>query len=264
MRKITAALLSAIVLAFATGPAAAKEWSKIKVGIEAAYPPFSAVTADGTFVGFDIDIANALCEQMGAECTLVQQDWDGIIPALLARKYDAIIASMSITEERKKKVAFTDKYYNTPAKFAQKKGAGISIDASGLAGKTVGVQRATTHDNFITGEFGDAVEIKRYATQDEAYLDAVAGRLDLLLADSIAMDEGFLSTDQGKDWEFVGPDYSDPKYFGVGAGIAVRQKDTDLLEKLNGALDAILRNGVYKAINEKYFDFNVYGEPLPQ
>ena len=261
MRKIITALLAAIAMALAAGPVAAE---KIKVGIEAAYPPFSAVSADGTFVGFDIDIANALCEAMGAECTLVQQDWDGMIPALLARKYDAIIASMSITEERKKKVAFTDKYYNTPAKFAQKKGAGTAIDAKGLSGKTVGVQRATTHDNFITEVFGDSVEIKRYTTQDEAYLDAVAGRLDLLLADSIAMADGFLATDQGKDWEFVGPDFTEVKYFGVGAGVAVRKEDADLVGKLNQALDAILRNGVYKTINDKYFDFNVYGEPLPQ
>lgn len=261
MKRLTTALLAGTVLAFLAGPASA---DKVKIGIEGAYPPFSAVSADGTVVGFDIDIANALCEEMGAECTLVQQDWDGIIPALLARKYDAIIASMSITEERKKKVAFTAKYYNTPAKFAQKKGAGITIDAAGLAGKTVGVQRATTHDNFITEVFGDDVEIKRYATQDEAYLDAVAGRLDLLLADSVAMAGGFLATDQGMDWEFVGPDFSDPKYFGVGAGIAVRKDDTELLGKLDAALDAILRNGVYKAINDEYFDFNVYGEPLPQ
>ena len=261
MKRLTTALLAATVLAFTAGPATA---DTVKVGIEAAYPPFSAVSADGTFVGFDIDIANALCEEMGAECTLVQQDWDGIIPALLARKYDAIVASMSITEERKKKVAFSAKYYNTPAKFAQKKGAGIAIDAAGLAGKTVGVQRATTHDNFITEVFGDDVEIKRYATQDEAYLDAVAGRLDLLLADSVAMADGFLSTDQGKDWEFVGPDFTDPKYFGEGAGIAVRKDDSELLARLDAALDTILRNGVYKAINDKYFNFNVYGEPLPQ
>ena len=260
MRKTLTVLLAAAALASAAGTVTA---GKVKVGIEAAYPPFSAVSADGSFVGFDVDIANALCKEMGAECELVQQDWDGIIPALLARKYDAIVASMSITEERKKKVAFTDKYYNTPAKFAQKKGSGITIDAGGLSGKTVGVQRATTHDNFITEIFGENVEIKRYTTQDEAYLDAVAGRLDLLLADSVAMDDGFLSTDQGRNWEFVGPDFTDPKYFGLGAGIAVRKQDTDLLEKLNAALDAILRNGVYKAINDRYFDFNVYGEPLP-
>jgi arginine/ornithine transport system substrate-binding protein len=236
----------------------ANEWNKIRIGVEGAYPPFSSVEKDGTLKGFDIDIAMALCEEIGAECVLVPQDWDGIIPALLARKYDAIIASMSITEERKKKVAFSEKYYNTPAKFARKKGSGISISKAGLKGKTVGVQRATTHDNFITGEFGDSVEIKRYGTQDEAYLDAIAGRVDLLLADSIAMDDGFLKTDKGKGWEFVGPGYSDPKYFGVGAGIAVRKSDGELAKLFSLAIKVIRSNGVYHMINGKYFAFDVY------
>jgi arginine/ornithine transport system substrate-binding protein len=245
-------------LTAAAGSAIAAD--KVRIGVEGAYPPFSWVDPDGSLKGFDIDIANALCDEMKVDCEMVQQDWDGIIPALMANKYDAIIASMSITEERKQKVDFTDKYYNTPAKFVRKKGSGIEIDADSMKGKAVGVQRATIHDNFITEEFGEAVEIKRYATQDEAYLDMVAGRLDLLLADSVAMDEGFLQTEQGKDYEFVGPDFNDPKYFGEGAGIAVRKEDP-LREKLNTALDAILKNGTYKAINDKYFEFNVYGGP---
>ena len=236
----------------------ANEWNKIRIGVEGAYPPFSSVEKDGTLKGFDIDIAMALCEEIGAECVLIPQDWDGIIPALMARKYDAIIASMSITEERKKKVAFSDKYYNTPAKFARKKGSRIVISKAGLKGKTVGVQRATIHDNFITGEFGDSVEIKRYGTQDEAYLDAISGRVDLLLADSIAMEAGFLKTDQGKGWEFVGPGYSDPKYFGVGAGIAVRKSDGELAKLFSLAIKVIRSNGVYHMINGKYFAFDVY------
>ena len=236
----------------------ANEWNKIRIGVEGAYPPFSKVEKDGTLVGFDIDIAMALCEEIGAECVLVPQDWDGIIPALLARKYDAIIASMSITEERKKKVAFSEKYYNTPAKFARKKGSGITISKAGMKGKKVGVQRATTHDNFITAEFGDSVEIKRYGTQDEAYLDAISGRVDLLLADSIAMDDGFLKTDKGKGWEFVGPGYSDPKYFGVGAGIAVRKSNGELAKLFSLAIKVIRSNGVYHMINGKYFAFDVY------
>ena len=236
----------------------ANEWNKIRIGVEGAYPPFSSVEKDGTLKGFDIDIAMALCKEIGAECVLIPQDWDGIIPALMARKYDAIIASMSITEERKKKVAFSDKYYNTPAKFARKKGSGIAISKAGLKGKTVGVQRATIHDNFITGEFGDSVEIKRYGTQDEAYLDAISGRIDLLLADSIAMEAGFLKTDQGKGWEFVGPGYSDPKYFGVGAGIAVRKSDGELAKLFSLAIKVIRSNGVYHMINGKYFAFDVY------
>ncbi len=260
MRKSINAFIAAALLVFASSITMAGDWSKVRIGVEGAYPPFSWVEADGQLKGFDIEIAMALCKEMGAECTLVQQDWDGIIPSLLAKKYDAIIASMSITEERKKKVAFTNKYYNTPAKFARKKGSGIEITKEGLAGKTVGVQRATTHDNFVSQEFGDAVEIKRYGTQDEAYLDAVSGRVDLLLADSVAMEDGFLKTDNGKDWEFVGPGYTDVKYFGPGVGIAVRKEDEDLVEKLNMAIAAIRENGTYEAINKKYFEFDVYGE----
>ena len=256
MKKLIAVAVVAMMILGTS--VSANEWNKIRIGVEGAYPPFSKVEKDGTLVGFDIDIAMALCEEIGAECVLVPQDWDGIIPALLARKYDAIIASMSITEERKKKVAFSEKYYNTPAKFARKKGSGITISKAGLKGKTVGVQRATTHDNFITGEFGDSVEIKRYGTQDEAYLDAIAGRVDLLLADSIAMDDGFLKTDKGKGWEFVGPGYSDPKYFGVGAGIAVRKSDGELAKLFSLAIKVIRSNGVYHRINGKYFAFDVY------
>ena len=259
MKKWIVSAITVLTLAFAMG-VQAKDWKKIRIGVEGAYPPFSSVTSDGKLVGFDIDIANALCAEIGAECTLVQQDWDGIIPSLLARKYDAIIASMSITEERKKKVAFTKKYYNTPAKFSRKKGSTVEITQASLKGKTVGVQRATTHDNFITEKFGDDVNIKRYATQDEAYLDAAAGRLDLLLADSVAMKDGFLSTDNGKDWEFVGPNFNEVKYFGEGSGIAIRQGDQDLVELFNKAIDAIRANGTYQKINAKYFDFDVYGE----
>jgi arginine/ornithine transport system substrate-binding protein len=237
----------------------AKDWTKLRIGVEGAYPPFSSVKADGELVGFDIDIAMALCVEMGAECTLVQQDWDGMIPALLARKYDAIIASMAMTPERKKKVAFTGKYYQVPARFARRKGSGIEITKAGLQGKAVGVQRATTHDNFISQEFG-SVDIKRYANQDEAYLDAAAGRLDLLIADSVALMDGFLATDKGKEWEFIGPDYTDPKYFGEGAGIAVSPKNQDLVDKFNKAIDAIRADGTYQKINAKYFEFDVFGD----
>ena len=258
MKKfITAVFVAALALGAA--PADAKEWKKVRIGVEGAYPPFSEVTPDGKLVGFDIDIANALCEEMKVECELVTQDWDGIIPQLNNRKYDAIVASMSITPERKEKVDFTQKYYNTPAKFVRKKGSGIEITKEGLKGKIVGVQRATIHDNFVTEVYGNEVEVKRYGTQDEAYLDMVAGRVDLLLADSVALLGGFIETEQGKDYEFVGPDFSDPKYFGEGAGIALRKGDDDLLQMFNQAIDAIRANGKYKTIQDKYFDFDVYG-----
>lgn len=260
-KTFIAALTATAMMAGAAGSAAAEDWEAVRIGVEGAYPPFSQVDSSGELSGFDIEIANALCEEMGAECTMVQQDWDGIIPALLARRYDAIVASMSITEERAKRVDFTEKYYQTPAKFAAPEDADVEISREGLDGKTVGVQRATIHDNFISEEFGDTVEIRRYATQDEAYMDAVAGRVDLLLADSVTMSVGFLETEEGEDWAFVGPDFTDPKYFGEGVGIAVRPGDDDLREQFNEAIAAILANGTYKEIQDKYFDFNVYGEP---
>ncbi len=263
MKKLIA-VFALIALVCAAGTIQAKDWKVIRIGVEGAYPPFSYTTADGQLEGFDIDIARALGKAMGAEVKLVAQDWDGIIPALLARKYDAIVASMSITEERKKKVAFTNKYYQTPAKFVVKKGAMKEFTrdqvAEVTAGKKIGVQRATIHDNFITDQGAKDTQIKRYATQDEAYMDLAAGRVDMLLADSVAMSEGFLKKPEGKDYQFIGPDLTEVKYFGEGAGIACRKKDKDLVELFNKAIDQIRADGTYKAIQDKYFDFNVYGD----
>ena len=253
MKKLTALILMVAALAFASAGVFAKEWKKIRIGVEGAYPPFSYVTPDGKLEGFDIDLAIALCEEMGAECTMVQQDWDGIIPALLEGKYDAICASMTITEQRKEHVAFTKPYENTPAKFARPEGSDIEITKEGLEGKVVGVQRGTVHDDFITAELGDVVKVQRYSTQEEAYRDAEAGRLDLLFADSVALYWGFLKTEDGQDWEFVGRDYTDPTYFGEGAGIAIRKSDEDLVELFNKAIDAILADGTYEKIKAKYF-----------
>jgi arginine/ornithine transport system substrate-binding protein len=238
----------------------AKDWKNIRIGVEGAYPPFSSTTPEGKLVGFDIDIAYALCEYMGAQCKLIAQDWDGIIPALLTRKYDAIIASMSITDERKKKVNFSNKYYQTPAKFAVHKDFIVKVLKGKQWKKKIGVQRATIHDKFATDNFGDNVEILRYGTQDEAYLDMKAGRLDLILADSIAVSDGFLKQKGNEDYQFIGPDFTDPKWFGIGAGIAMRKQDTDLAAKFNAAIDGIRANGTYKKIQDKYFNFNVYGE----
>lgn len=255
-RSLLAFALIAAVVAGAT--VQAKEWKKLRIGVEGAYPPFSEVGPDGQLKGFDIDIAHALCAQMKAECTLVQQDFDGMIPALQARKFDAVIASMSITPERKKSVNFTDKYYQTPARLVVKSGAKIDPTPQGMKGRRIGVQRSTTHDRFATDTFTQS-EIVRYTKQDEAFLDLAAGRVDALLVDSVAADAGFLKTPAGKGFEFAGAPFTDPKYFGVGAGIAVRKSDTDLQQQLNAAIAAIRANGTYKQIQDKYFNFDVYG-----
>ena len=258
MRKFTfLAVFAALALA---ASAAAADMKKVTLGTEGAYPPFNWIDENGDLQGFDIDIGNALCAAAKLDCTWAVQDWDGIIPGLLAKKYDAIIASMSITEERKKKVDFTGKYYTTPAKFVRMVGSGIEISNESLEGKAVGVQRATIHENFLRDNYGDIVTIKAYATQDEANLDFVSGRVDLLLADSVALLEGFLNTPDGEGAEFVGPDFTDPQWFGDGAGIAIRKGETELLDALNGGLAAIRADGTYKTINDKYFDFDVYGD----
>lgn len=258
MRRLFNILVAVLAVGVMAG--AAQAGQKVKIGTEGAYPPFNSIDKDGKLVGFDIDIANALCDAAGFECEFVVQDWDGIIPGLLAKKYDAIIASMSITDERKQKVDFTNKYYNTPAKFFARKGSGLEVSPDGLKGKVIAVQRATTHENFLNDNYGKIVTVKAYATQDEAYLDLVSGRADAGIADSVAVMDGFLGTDQGKDFEFIGPDFSDPKWFGEGAGIAIRKGEGDLLNAFNAAIAKIRADGTYAKINAKYFDFDVYGK----
>ncbi|MDY0222101.1 MAG: ABC transporter substrate-binding protein [Desulfobacterium sp.] len=249
-----------LLLSMIAGSAFAGNITKIRMGTEGAYPPFNYIDKDGKLQGFDVDIAKALCVAAGVECEFVMQDWDGLIPGLLAKKFDTIIASMTISEERLKKVNFTNKYYLTPAQFIAKKGSGFEITPEGLKGKTVGVQRGTVHDNFVRDKFGKTMTINSYATQDEANMDLVSGRLDLVIADTVVLSDGFLNTKEGKDFEFIGPGFTDKQWFGEGIGIAVRKEDNELRELLNKAIDTIRANGEYQKINAKYFDFDVYGD----
>ena len=255
MKRLAAA---AAFAAFATTAAPIAVAADLNICVEGAYPPFSEMNSSGEIVGFDIDIANALCDKIGKSCKMVQSEWDGIIPALIERKCDAIIASMSITEERMQIIDFSTKYYNSPGRFIAKEGAGLTDTAEGLAGKVVGLQRGTTFNDFMDGEMPD-VELKLYGTQDEVYLDLTAGRVDAIFADSIAMSDGFLKTDAGKGYAFFGRDYSEVKYFGDGAGIGVRQGEEDLRDAFSAAIQAIRDSGEYKAINDKYFAVDIFG-----
>ena len=258
MKRFTTALAAA-ALAVAAGTASVSAAEELRIGVEGAYPPFSWKEADGSLKGFDIDITFALCEKMGRECTLVEQDWDGMIPALLARKYDAIVASMSITEERKKRVDFTVKYYNTPARFVAAEGSDLDVSPAGLAGKAVGVQRGTTHQCFMEKLFPEA-DLRLYQTQEEVFLDLAAERLDAQFSDALQADEGFLKLDAGKGFAFVGDPQYDLECHGEGAGVALRKGEDELLQAFNAAILAIREDGTYKSINDKYFDFDVYGD----
>lgn len=259
MNKI--ALLGALALSLLSPLTMAQEAKALRIGIEAAYPPFAYKTPDGNITGFDYDIGVALCEEMKVECKWIEQEFDGLIPALKVRKFDAVLSSMSITEERKRAVDFTGKYYATPAKLAMKSSAVMNDVATDLKGKKIGVQRSSVYDRYATDVFGPAgAEIVRYSSQNEVFLDLSAGRLDGTIADSVNIDDGFLKTDAGKGFAFVGPDFTEEKYFGEGQGIAVRKGDKALAEKISAAILAIRANGTYKSIQDKYFSFDVYGK----
>jgi polar amino acid transport system substrate-binding protein len=254
-RRFTLALTAA---AFAFGISSASAADKLIIGTEGAYPPFNNVTADGKVEGFDIDIANALCAEMKVECTIVTQDWDGIIPALQAKKFDAIIASMSITDERKEKVDFTHKYYNTPPAIAVPKDSTIAdVSPESLKGKSLGVQASTTHFNYAEAKYADS-EVKGFPSAQEYQLDIANGRVDAVM-DDIMVIRGWLATPEGACCKILGTITPDAKIHGEGAGIAVRKGETELAGKLNAAIDAIRANGEYDKIAKKYFDFDVYG-----
>jgi len=246
-------IIGAAMLLAAASVATAKDWKTVRIGTEGAYPPFNYVDANNELQGFDIDIAKALCDKMGVECELILQDWDGIIPALTAGKYDAIIASMSITDERKQVVDFTDKYYTNALHFVAAKDGGISeVTPEALAGKALGAQSSTVSAVFLEENYSDS-DVKLYPTQEEAYLDLANGRIDAVLAD-FGPSELWLVSDDGSCCAFVGESvFSEDEI-----GIAVRQEDDDLKEMLNKALAEIIADGTYQKINEKHFAISIY------
>ncbi|WP_275782966.1 ABC transporter substrate-binding protein [Pararhizobium gei] len=255
--KRLAMAASAALFTLMAGSAMA-EGEKIVFGTDATYPPFESAGSGGEIVGFDIDVAKALCAEMKAECTFVNQDWDGIIPGLIAKKFDAIVSSMSITEERLQKVDFTDKVYNTPPAIVVPKDSAITeATEAALAGKTIGAQSSTTHSNYAEAHMKDA-ELKLYPTADEYKLDIASGRIDAAIDDVVVLSE-WLKTADGACCKLLATLPVDPVINGAGAGIAVRKGDNALREKLNAAIKAVRASGEYKKINDKYFDFDVYG-----
>ena len=251
----------------------AGDWSKIKIGTEGAYPPWNGTNAAGELEGAEIDLVFDLCKRMKAECKLVAQDWDGIIPALQNGKYDAIIAGMSITAERMEVINFSQGYANEPASFsvlkssklaALKAGGKVNMDAldgtstalldslkKTLKGTTVGVQGATTHENFVKQVLGDSVTMKSYDTQENLELDLSIGRIDAALSDQGSM-EKFMESDKGKEIAFIGPGLGGGS-FGGGVGVGLRKADTDLLKMFNKAIDEARADGSLAKHFSKWF-----------
>mgnify|MGYP001807129876 FL=1 len=239
------------------GAAMAQTAGKLRVGVEGNYPPFSMISPDGKLGGFDIDIANAVCAELKMECVLVQQEWDGMIPALNAKKFDVIVASMSITEERKKAVDFSDPYYDVPSRFVAKAGAFADHRPETLKGKTIVVLRNSPRAKFVQETYKDSTVLLA-GKEPEVYMELAAGRGDIAFGSSVVSSESFLKKPEGKGFAQVG-DVVRLDAGGGGVGIAIRKADGDLREKINAALAAIRKNGTYKQLQSKYFDFDISG-----
>lgn len=246
-------------LALLAACATAAQAADLKVAIDPTYEPFTYKTPDGKPTGFDVDIANAVCAEIKRKCVFVEQVWDSMIPGLQARKYDVIVSSLSMTDERKRVIDFSDRYYKTPSAIVVKKGTAYTDPAS-LKGKRIGVLKGSTQEKWALGELKPAgVNIIPYEAQDQVYLDINAGRLDGTVADKVEVHGGFLRKPEGKDYGYVGPDQYDTKYYGDGIGIGMRKGQKELKDQINQAIKTIRSNGTYNSIAKKYFDFDPYG-----
>jgi arginine/ornithine transport system substrate-binding protein len=249
MKKLIVA--ASCALAVAAGTVHAKDWKEIRIAFDVPYEPFEYKNENGELTGFEVELADAMCKEIQAECEFVIQAWDGMIPGLVARKYDAIMSSMSITPERAERVLFSDPYYITPGGWFARNDFDTDVtDMEAMKGKVVGVQRGTTMDTYVTENMSGIVTIKRYTTADDMVLDLEGRRLDVVFVDYPVGEQTILSKDGFKE---VG----EPVKLGEGVGVAMRQRDKDLAEQVNAALKKLKEDGTYDAIMKKYFSYDI-------
>lgn len=229
-------------------PAMAQQ--KVLVATEASFPPFSQTEADGRYTGFEIDLGNDVCRRLNITCEWVKQDFDGMIPALLAKKYDMIFSSMSIKPERAKVADFSIPYYSPTYRFYAKKGSGITVP-DGLKGKKVGVYAGATQEQYLNAKLKGVVEPRGYKNIDQIHADLAAGRIDAALNEAVPAAE-FLRSPQGVEFEFIGPELKDPEVFGPGAGAMFRKGDP-MREKVNAAIKAAYADGTFDKLSAKWF-----------
>lgn len=220
---------------------------------DATYPPFESMDSAGHFQGYDIDIANALCQQLDVKCVFSNQPFDSLIPSLALGKFDALIGALGITAERQKQVDFTQPYLAATAIFVATTGHVMDASPQGLQGKIIGVQSGSTYEQYVSDEYKNS-KIKTYASIQDALLDLSSGRVDIVLGDTPSMMDWLKKHTQGTTYTTVGKPISNPSYFGEGYAIAVKKGNTELLTALNKALAAIRENGTYQKITHTYFD----------
>ncbi len=249
MKKLIIA--ASCILAMAAGTLQAKEWKEIRIAFDVPYEPFEYKDENGELTGFEVELAEAMCEQMKADCEFVIQAWDGMIPGLIARKFDAIMSSMSITPERAERVNFSEPYYNTPGGWFAREGFDTDVtDMAAMEGKVVGVQRGTTMDTYVTENMGGTVTIKRYTTADDMVLDLEGQRLDVVFVDYPVGEQTILSKDGFAE---VGEQVK----LGEGVGVAMRKRDKELAAQINAALRKLKKDGTYDTIMKKYFAYDI-------
>ncbi|AWK87788.1 lysine/arginine/ornithine ABC transporter substrate-binding protein [Azospirillum thermophilum] len=277
MKKIVAALAFGALIAGLAGQADAKDWKKVRVATEGAYAPWNATDPSGKLIGFEVDLAKELCKRMGAECEIVGQDWDGMIPALQQGKYDAIMAAMSITEERQKVIDFAGPYGTEPSMFGILKAsklAGVKFDAErvdlaadspankaaiaklaeALKGKTVGVQTSTIQANFVE-KYLPGISVRSYDKLDNAGIDLAAGRVDAIFGDRSAVD-AILKAQADKGMMLFGPAFS-RGVLGLGVGVGLRKADADLKEKFNKAIAEANKDGTITKLSTQHFGYDI-------
>jgi len=224
----------------------------IKFATEATYPPFEYFTPEGKIQGFDIDVMNAVCKEIGATCTITHQPFDSLIPSLKLGKFDAIIAAMAITDKRAKQVDFTNPYYIDTVHFVAAKKSKLVISNDGLKGKAIGVQGGTTFQQYVKDIYGNIVKIKPYESNEQGLLDLKNGRIDAYFCDTPFITQ-WLKKGNNKDYTIVGKPIESQKYFGSGNGIAVKKGNKELLDALNKAIVKLKADGTLKKLEQKYF-----------
>lgn len=250
--------LLAIMMTCASTAVLAKAGDVIKFGTSPAYAPFESKSVNGV-IGFDIDLGNEICKRLQAKCVWVENDFDGLIPALKARKFDAILASMNITEARKKQIAFSDRIYNSPTRMVARKGSKLQPTVESLKGLRIGVQQGTVQESYAKKRWeGSGVNVVSYQNQEQVYQDLTSGRIQASLQDAVEAEYGLLKTSKGSNFEFSGSTLKDAEIFGIGAGIGLRKEDEALRNNINKALAEMLKDGSYQKLAAKYFSFDIY------
>ena len=258
MKKLFATV--AFIALMSTGAAFAEDFAgkTVKLGIDPTFPPMEFKNADGKFEGFGVDIAEAMCAEVKAKCEWVESSWDGMIPGLQARKFDAIASSMFITEKRQAQINFSNPISNSPSRLVAPKGSKLLTTVESLKGKRIGVEQGSAQETYAKEVWQVAgVEVVPYQNTDLLTADLAAGRVDASFQSDLQASESFLKKPAGAGFEFVGDAIRDQKYFGAGDGLGFRKEDTELRDAFNKALATVIANGTFKKINDKYFSVDI-------